>query len=68
MNFETILAINAVSNILCFVAGFYVSHRGLTGVKSDLADVGSDVKNIKARLTPGTTVSVVSPAVVKTPV
>ena len=50
MSVQTFLIINSVSNILCFVAGYYISHRGLTGVKSDLQDIGSDVKHLQEKV------------------
>ena len=69
MNLEFVFVVNAIANIVCFVAGYYIAHRGVAGVKSDLADVAMDVRNIKARLTPGTPVSVVAvpPVVAPTP-
>lgn len=34
------------------LVGFYLGHRGLTGVKSDLNDVKTDVTLIKAKINP----------------
>lgn len=28
---------------------FYIGHRGLSGVKNDLADIKTDVSNLKAK-------------------
>lgn len=30
--------------------GYYLSHRGWVGVKSDLKDIKTDVKKVKAKL------------------
>lgn len=51
MTLQTFLIINSISNIFCLVAGYYICHRGAQGVKSDLADVAMDVKNIKTKVT-----------------
>lgn len=38
----------AVSGLI----GYYLGHRGLTGVKSDLNDVKTDITMIKAKINP----------------
>lgn len=34
------------------LVGFYLGHRGLTGVKTDLQDVKTDVATIQAKINP----------------
>lgn len=36
---------------LSFAAGYYLSHRGWSGVKSDLEDIKEDVSKVKAKVT-----------------
>jgi len=52
MSLGMIFLLNGATNIFCFAAGYYLSHRGFVGVKSDLADVAMDVKNIKNKIKP----------------
>lgn len=42
----------AGSFVFGVVVGWYVKGRGMTGVKIDLANVKTDIENIKAKLTP----------------
>lgn len=50
MNLQTFLIVNTILNIFCFVSGYYISHRGIKGVYSDLDDVRMDVKNLAIKV------------------
>lgn len=42
-----------IVEVLCLVSGlvgYYIGHRGLTGVQSDLNDVKQDIANVKGKL------------------
>lgn len=39
-----------VSHFLAALGGYYLGHRGIVGVKSDLQDVKKDVENIAGKV------------------
>lgn len=48
---------------VCFILGYYVCHRGLSGVKNDMLDIKTDVSNIKTKVE-GLTTNVATPQTV----
>ncbi len=67
MDFESVLILNAVTNIACIVAGYYLGHRGFAGVALDLHNIKADVTGIKNKLTPITLTPVTVPSPVVSP-
>jgi len=57
----TQILINEGLMLLAGIVGYYLGHRGMTGVISDLEDVKTDVTHIKARMFPSVTTPVQPP-------
>ncbi len=49
MDLYILLGFN-IAMAVSFALGYYVGHRGLTGVQSDLSDIKQDIANVKGKL------------------
>lgn len=61
MEFITAVTIAEVTFVVGGVLGYYLGHRGIAGVESDLQDVKTDIANIKGKLTPTPVITPIAP-------
>jgi len=58
----TLLISNAITAGLAVGTSWYISHRGLQGVKNDVANAKAEVEKIKASVFPAAAPAVAAPA------
>lgn len=51
-----------VATVAAGLIGFYIGHRGITGVKSDMGDIQKDVSFLKGKISGQQEVKAVVPA------